>query len=124
MLLSGSRAMLMDDEMGAARFWGGGSGLQRTDGVLHSQLINTLVKNILPQLVSFDPKNVSPLAPVLHPTARPHTPCLEQVFFSGVSGGSLLLSGFFLPAHLDQFNTGALLACAPSRAIPPFLPSP
>uniref|UniRef100_L2GET6 Cyclin-like f-box protein n=1 Tax=Colletotrichum fructicola (strain Nara gc5) TaxID=1213859 RepID=L2GET6_COLFN len=55
-------------------FWGGGQGLQRTDGVAHSQASN--------------------------------------VFFTGVSGGSLMLSGFFMPAHMQNFaGNGVLLNC-------------
>jgi hypothetical protein len=27
-------------------FWGGGSGLQRTDGVAHAQAVNDLVQNV------------------------------------------------------------------------------
>ena len=67
-------------------FWGGGSGLQRTDGVAHAQAVNDFVINELPQRVAFN---------------------RSQVFFTGVSGGSLLLSGFFLPAQMANFqNTG------------------
>jgi poly(3-hydroxybutyrate) depolymerase len=58
-------------------FWGGGSGLQRTDGVAHAAAVNSLIQNQLSKDVAFDPGNV---------------------FFTGVSGGSLLLSGFFVPA--------------------------
>jgi hypothetical protein len=72
------------------RFWGGGSGLQRTDGVPHAAAVNALIQNQLPKDVSFDP---------------------NQVFFTGVSGGSLLLSGFFMPAFMAQYKTGALLNC-------------
>jgi hypothetical protein len=35
----------------------------------------------------------------------------SKVFFTGVSGGSLLLSGFFVPAHMTNFKTGVLLNC-------------
>lgn len=72
------------------RFWGGGSGLQRTDGVPHAAAVNALIQNQLPQDVAFDP---------------------SQVFFTGVSGGSLLLSGFFIPAFMAQYKTGVLLNC-------------
>lgn len=57
-------------------FWGGGSGLQRTDSVAHSQAVNDLILNELPNVVAFND---------------------SQVFFTDVSGGSLLLSGFFIP---------------------------
>lgn len=72
-------------------FWGGGSGLDRTDGVAHAQAVNDLILNVLPDLFAFDPNNV---------------------FFTGVSGGALLLSGFFVPAHMTNFSgTGVLLNC-------------
>ncbi|KAI9647895.1 hypothetical protein NHQ30_004284 [Ciborinia camelliae] len=71
-------------------FWGGGSGLQRTDGVAHAAAVNTLIQTQLSQDVAFDPTNV---------------------FFTGVSGGSLLLSGFFMPAFGAQYQTGVLLNC-------------
>lgn len=72
-------------------FWGGGSGLERTDGVEHAQAVNDLITDILPQVMAFNSSNV---------------------FFTGVSGGSLLLSGFFIPAHMTNFaGTGVLLNC-------------
>lgn len=71
-------------------FWGGGSGLQRTDGVAHAAAVNTLIQSQLSKDVAFDPTNV---------------------FFTGVSGGSLLLSGFFMPAFGAQYKTGVLLNC-------------
>lgn len=47
--------------------------------------------SVLPQVLSFDTSNV---------------------FFTGVSGGSLLLSGFFLPAHgATVAGNGVLLNC-------------
>ncbi|KAI1392270.1 uncharacterized protein F4822DRAFT_122830 [Hypoxylon trugodes] len=67
-------------------FWGGGSGLDRTDGVAHSQAVADLIANVLPSMVAFDANKVS---------------------FTGVSGGSLLLSGFFMPAHMAQFAGAA-----------------
>lgn len=77
-------------------FWGGGSGLQRTDGVAHAQAVNDLVQNVLPQMMAFNQSNV---------------------FFTGVSGGSLLLSGFFIPAQMQNFaGNGVLLNCG---ALPP-----
>ncbi|KAK8103741.1 uncharacterized protein PG998_010774 [Apiospora kogelbergensis] len=57
-------------------FWGGGSGLQRTDGVAHAQAVSDLVTKVLPGVAAFNASDVS---------------------FTGVSGGSLLLSGFFVP---------------------------
>lgn len=72
------------------RFWGGGSGLQRTDGEAHAAAVNSLIQDQLPQDVAFDP---------------------TKVFFTGVSGGSLLLSGFFVPAYGDTYKTGVLLNC-------------
>ena len=72
-------------------FWGGGSGLQRTDGVTHSQAVNDLILNELPSVVAFNS---------------------SQAFFTGVSGGSLLLSGFFIPTQMTNFKgTGVLLNC-------------
>jgi hypothetical protein len=76
--------------------WGGGSGLNRVDGVAHAQAVNDLVQNVLPQMLSFDQ---------------------QQVFYTGVSGGALLLSGFYIPAHMTNFQgTGVMLNCA---AMPP-----
>ncbi|KAF5876858.1 putative cyclin-like f-box protein [Botrytis fragariae] len=71
-------------------FWGGGSGLQRTDGVAHAAAVNSLIQTQLSKDVAFDNTNV---------------------FFTGVSGGSLLLSGFFMPAFGAQYKTGVLLNC-------------
>lgn len=72
------------------RFWGGGSGLVRTDGVAHSAAVNTLIQQQLAQDVAFDP---------------------TKVFFTGVSGGSLMLSGFFVPAFGATYKTGVILNC-------------
>ncbi|KAK3365205.1 hypothetical protein B0T24DRAFT_428140 [Lasiosphaeria ovina] len=69
------------------------AGLSRVDGVADAQAVADLVSTVLPQLVAFDP---------------------AQLFFTGVSGGSLTLSGFFIPAQLAQFaapGTGVLLMC-------------
>lgn len=71
-------------------FWGGGSGLQRTDGVAHAAAVNSLIQNQLSQAIAFDAGNV---------------------FFTGVSGGSLLLSGFFVPAFGAQYKAGVVLNC-------------
>ncbi|KAI0118418.1 hypothetical protein GGR51DRAFT_216407 [Nemania sp. FL0031] len=76
-------------------FWGGGSGLERTDGVAHAQIVNDLVQQILPQVLAFDANSVS---------------------FTGVSGGSLLLSGFFMPAFMQNFASPAAAATANARA--------
>lgn len=77
-------------------FWGGGSGLQRTDGVAHAQAVNDFVQVMMPQLVAFDANNVK---------------------FTGVSGGSLLMSGFFIPAQMQNFaNSAVELNCG---AMPP-----
>ncbi|TQS39263.1 hypothetical protein Golomagni_00212 [Golovinomyces magnicellulatus] len=72
------------------RFWGGGSGLNRIDGVEHASAINTLIQDQLAKDVAFDP---------------------AKVFFTGVSGGSLLLSGFFVPAFGATYKSGVLLNC-------------
>ncbi|KAI1277247.1 hypothetical protein F5Y07DRAFT_107334 [Xylaria sp. FL0933] len=72
-------------------FWGGGSGLERTDGVAHAQIVNDLVQQVLPQVLAFDGNSVS---------------------FTGVSGGSLLLSGFFMPAFMQNFASPAAAAAA------------
>ncbi|KAK0749406.1 hypothetical protein B0T18DRAFT_436946 [Schizothecium vesticola] len=68
------------------------SGLDRPDGAADAQLLATLVSDVLPRMVAFDADNV---------------------FFTGVSGGALLLSGFFVPAHLAEFPgaKGVLLMC-------------
>ncbi|KAK4453428.1 hypothetical protein QBC34DRAFT_395601 [Podospora aff. communis PSN243] len=67
------------------------SGLSRDDGVADSLAVRDLIREVLPQVVAFDPSNV---------------------FFTGVSGGALTLSGFFMPAHLAEFpGTGVLLMC-------------
>jgi len=73
-------------------FWGGGAGLDRTNGVEHAQAVNDLIQQTLPNVIAFNQ---------------------SQVFFTGVSGGSLLLSGFFIPAQMTNFQgTGVLLNCA------------
>lgn len=61
------------------------------DGAAHSQAVNDLMQQVLPQMVAFNSSNV---------------------FMTGVSGGSLTLSGFFVPAHMANFaGTGVLLMC-------------
>ncbi|KAK3694573.1 hypothetical protein B0T22DRAFT_74553 [Podospora appendiculata] len=70
---------------------GNPSGLSRADGVADAQAVNDLIQQVLPQIVAFNTSNV---------------------FFTGVSGGSLTLSGFFVPAHLANFaGNGVLLMC-------------
>ncbi|KAF2014055.1 hypothetical protein BU24DRAFT_349940 [Aaosphaeria arxii CBS 175.79] len=77
-------------------FWGGGQGLERTDGVEHAQAVSDFVTQALPQMVAFDP---------------------NAVVFSGVSGGSLLMSGFFIPSQMANFpNSAVELNCG---ALPP-----
>jgi hypothetical protein len=77
-------------------FWGGGSGLDRTDGVAHAQAVSDFVTVMMPQLVAFDAANVK---------------------FTGVSGGSLLMSGFFIPGQMQNFaNSAVELNCG---AMPP-----
>ncbi|TLD07504.1 hypothetical protein PgNI_10562 [Pyricularia grisea] len=72
------------------------AGNSRPDGVADAQAVNDLILDVLPQMVAFNKSNV---------------------FFTGVSGGSLTLSGFFMPAHLTNFKgNGVLLDCG---ALPP-----
>lgn len=80
-------------------FWGGGSGLQRTDGVAHAQAVNDFVQTELPKRVAVD---------------------MSKVVFTGVSGGSLLMSGFFIPAQMQNFpNSAVELNCG---GMPPQVP--
>ncbi|CAA9961237.1 hypothetical protein CFE70_004615 [Pyrenophora teres f. teres 0-1] len=82
-------------------FWGGGSGLQRTDGVAHAQAVNDFVQTELPKRVAVD---------------------MSKVVFTGVSGGSLLMSGFFIPAQMKNFpNSAVELNCG---GMPPQVPFP
>lgn len=77
-------------------FWGGGQGLQRTDGVAHAQAVNDFIQNEMPQRVAVD---------------------MSNVVFTGVSGGSLLMSGFFIPAQMQNYpNSAVELNCG---AMPP-----
>lgn len=72
------------------------SGLRRDDGAEHALAVNDLIQQILPQVAAFN---------------------ASDVFFTGVSGGSLTLSGFFMPAHMANFaGNGVLLMCG---ALPP-----
>ncbi|OLN97167.1 hypothetical protein CCHL11_02088 [Colletotrichum chlorophyti] len=71
--------------------WGGGEEFERPDGVPHAKAINDLVREVLPKYMAFNS---------------------SKVYFSGVSGGSLLLSGYFMPAHMGNFpGNGVMLAC-------------
>lgn len=77
-------------------FWGGGSGLQRTDGVEHAQAVNDFIQTAMPQLVAVN---------------------MSAIVFTGVSGGSLLMSGFFVPAQMQNYPSSAVeLNCG---AMPP-----
>ncbi|KAK2061045.1 hypothetical protein LY76DRAFT_590832 [Colletotrichum caudatum] len=71
--------------------WGGGNNLTRPEGVAHAQAINDLIIQILPKYLSFNTSNV---------------------YITGVSAGSLLVSGFFIPAHIGNFaGNGVMLGC-------------
>ncbi|KAI8932563.1 hypothetical protein NX059_010739 [Plenodomus lindquistii] len=77
-------------------FWGGGSGLDRTDGVAHAQAVSDFITTEMPKIVAMD---------------------ANAVVFTGVSGGSLLMSGFFIPAQMTNFpNSAVELNCG---AMPP-----
>ncbi|KAF2124579.1 hypothetical protein P153DRAFT_350770 [Dothidotthia symphoricarpi CBS 119687] len=81
-------------------FWGGGSGLQRTDGVAHAQAVNDWIQTEMPKRVAVN---------------------MSAVVFTGVSGGSLLMSGFFIPAQMQNYaNSAVELNCggmAPQSAV-------
>ncbi|KAH7066048.1 hypothetical protein BKA63DRAFT_426432 [Paraphoma chrysanthemicola] len=68
-------------------FWGGGAGLQRTDGVEHAQAVNDFVQTELPARVAVN---------------------MSNIVFTGVSGGSLLMSGFFIPAQMQNYANSAV----------------
>ncbi|PHH60468.1 hypothetical protein CDD81_1643 [Ophiocordyceps australis] len=73
--------------------WGGAdrNGQERPDGEAHSDAVASLIANELPKMVAFNQSNV---------------------WFTGVSGGSLTLSGFFMPKYMGTFgNTGFMLTC-------------
>lgn len=77
-------------------FWGGGSGLDRTDGVEHAQAVNDFIQTELPARVAVN---------------------MSNIVFTGVSGGSLLMSGFFIPAQMQNYvNSAVELNCG---AMPP-----
>ena len=74
------------------RLWGGqsrGNG-PRPQGDAHSRAVNQLIRTHLPTVLRFNP---------------------DDVWFTGVSGGAIMLSGFFLPAFLPDYKTGAMLLC-------------
>lgn len=68
-------------------FWGGGAGLERTDGVEHAQAVNDFVQTELPARVAVN---------------------MSNIVFTGVSGGSLLMSGFFIPAQMQNYANSAV----------------
>lgn len=68
-------------------FWGGGAGLERTDGVAHSQAVADFIQTELPARVAVN---------------------MSNVVFTGVSGGSLMLSGFFIPGQMQNFANSAV----------------
>jgi hypothetical protein len=68
-------------------FWGGGAGLQRTDGVEHAQAVSDFITTELPARVAVN---------------------MSNIVFTGVSGGSLLMSGFFIPAQMQNFANSAV----------------
>ncbi|PHH71437.1 hypothetical protein CDD82_6508 [Ophiocordyceps australis] len=73
--------------------WGGvdRNGQERPDGEAHSDAVASLIANELPKMVAFNQ---------------------SDVWFTGVSGGSLTLAGFFMPKFMGTFgNTGFLLNC-------------
>lgn len=77
-------------------FWGGGSGLNRTDGVAHAQAVNDFIQTELPARVAVN---------------------MSNVVFTGVSGGSLMMAGFFIPAQMQNYpNSAVELNCG---AMPP-----
>ncbi|KAK1985045.1 hypothetical protein LZ30DRAFT_779370 [Colletotrichum cereale] len=85
--LAGVAVLAPDDNLR----WGGGMGLGRVDGAAHAKAVNDLVMQVLPKYLAFN---------------------ASDVYFTGISGGSLLLSGFFLPAHIGNFaGAGVFLGC-------------
>lgn len=76
----------------AQALWGGQStrNRPRPQGDAHSRAVNDLIKTHLPTVLRFNP---------------------QDVWFTGVSGGAIMLSGFFLPTYLNEYKTGAMLLC-------------
>lgn len=70
--------------------WGEGSGLERTDGIAHAAAVNSLIQTQMANDVAFN---------------------ISKIFFTGVSGASLLMSGFFVPAFGALYKTGVVLNC-------------
>ncbi|KAJ7151160.1 hypothetical protein C8R46DRAFT_494761 [Mycena filopes] len=76
--------------------WGGSdprdnTGLVRPDGPAHSAAVNELLTKVLPTVVNFD---------------------ASKIFLEGVSGGSLLLSGFMIPTFGASLAVpGAIMGC-------------
>ncbi|XP_044717916.1 Cyclin-like F-box [Hirsutella rhossiliensis] len=73
--------------------WGGApKGQQeRPNGAADAQAVNDCIQKELPKLIAFDKANVQ---------------------FMGVSGGSQMLSGFFMPKFMGKYpKTGALFSC-------------
>lgn len=68
-------------------FWGEGAGLQRTDGVAHAQAVNDFIQTELPARVAVN---------------------MSNIVFTGVSGGSLMMSGFFIPAQMQNYANSAV----------------
>ncbi|KAF1916662.1 hypothetical protein BDU57DRAFT_556842 [Ampelomyces quisqualis] len=68
-------------------FWGGGGGLQRTEGAAHAQAVNDFIQKELPARVAVN---------------------MSNIVFTGVSGGSLLMSGFFIPAQMQNYVKSAV----------------
>ncbi|KAK2055617.1 hypothetical protein LY76DRAFT_648253 [Colletotrichum caudatum] len=85
--LAGVAVLAPDDNLR----WGGGMGLGRVNGKAHAKAVNDLVMQVLPKYLAFNASNV---------------------YFTGISGGSLLLSGYFVPAHIGNFaGGGVFLGC-------------
>ncbi|KXN91576.1 hypothetical protein AN958_00369 [Leucoagaricus sp. SymC.cos] len=76
--------------------WGGfdpqdQTGLVRPDGAAHSAAVNTFLTTMLPKVVNFDQ---------------------SKIFMEGVSGGSLLLSGFMIPTFGASLGVpGVVFGC-------------
>ncbi|TFK36198.1 hypothetical protein BDQ12DRAFT_610114 [Crucibulum laeve] len=76
--------------------WGGvdptdQTGLVRPDGPEHSAAVNQFLTDVLPTIVNFDS---------------------SKIFMEGVSGGSLMLSGFMIPTFGASLGVpGAVLGC-------------
>jgi hypothetical protein len=76
--------------------WGGPN---RVNGAAHAQAVSDLVTDVLPNMVAFNQSAIN---------------------FMGVSGGSLMMSGYFIPQNMQNFpNANILLGCG---AMPPQVP--